>query len=125
MAELIDELTEQSARDRRAGGALAQAWSPAAAIEQLAAASGLADEVAAVAVAHPLLGQVVVLLATPNTAARLDPVRLLAACRASLPGLQLPALVDVRAALPRTPDGKVDRRLLAGELAQLFAEVGP
>jgi hypothetical protein len=38
----------------------------------------------------------------------------------------LPAMVDVRRApLPRARDGQIDRALLAGELAPLFADVAP
>ena len=38
----------------------------------------------------------------------------------------LPAMVDVRRTpLPRAHDGQIDRALLAGELAPLFAEAAP
>jgi acyl-CoA synthetase (AMP-forming)/AMP-acid ligase II len=56
----------------------------------------------------------------------IDSSRLLAACRQTLPAYMLPALVELRPGpLPRNPNGKIDRRLLAGELAHLFAEVTP
>ncbi len=95
-------------------------------VEEVIGATGLVAEVAAVGVAHPVLGQAIVVLATALDGAALDAATLFAACRASLPGYMLPAMVDVRARpLPRTPNGKIDRRLLAGELAHLFAEVAP
>ena len=95
-------------------------------VEDVVGATGLVAEVAAFGVAHPVLGQAIVVLATANEGAALEAATLLEACRASLPAYMLPALVDVRAQpLPRTANGKVDRRLLAGELAHLFAEVAP
>ena len=95
-------------------------------IEDVVGATGLVAEVAAFGVAHPVLGQAIVVLATAAGGAALEAATLLAACRASLPGYMLPSMVDVREkALPRTPNGKVDRRLLAGELAHLFSEVAP
>jgi acyl-CoA synthetase (AMP-forming)/AMP-acid ligase II len=55
-----------------------------------------------------------------------DSAALLAACRARLPAYMLPALVELRPGpLPRNANGKVDRRMLAGELAHLFSEVAP
>jgi acyl-CoA ligase (AMP-forming) (exosortase A-associated) len=95
-------------------------------VEDVVAATGLVAEVAAFGVAHPVLGQAIVVLATAIDGAALDAATLLAACRASLPGYMLPAMVEVRETpLPRTANGKVDRRLLAGELAHLFSEVAP
>jgi acyl-CoA synthetase (AMP-forming)/AMP-acid ligase II len=42
---------------------------------------------------------------------------LLAACKRSLPVYMLPAHIDIRSQpLPRNPNGKIDRRLLAQEL---------
>jgi acyl-coenzyme A synthetase/AMP-(fatty) acid ligase len=95
-------------------------------IEDVVGASGLVAEVAAFGVAHPVLGQAIVVLATAIEGAALEAAALLAACRARLPAYMLPSMVDVRdKPLPRTPNGKIDRRLLAGELAHLFSEVAP
>lgn len=93
-------------------------------VEEVLYASGLVAEVAALGVPHPVLGQVIAVVAAPNQGAAPDTAALLAACRARLPAYMLPALVELRPApLPRNPNGKVDRRLLAAELAHLFAEV--
>jgi acyl-CoA ligase (AMP-forming) (exosortase A-associated) len=95
-------------------------------VEQVVDGTGLVAECAAVGVAHPVLGQVIALLATPKAGQAPDPAPLFAACRAGLPAYMLPAMVDLRERpLPRNPNGKIDRRLLAEELAHLFAEVGP
>lgn len=92
-------------------------------VEQVAYASGLVAEAAAIGIPHPRLGQAIVLLAKPNEGQPLDSAQLLAACQAALPNYMVPAWIEVRQeALPRNPNGKIDRRLLADELAHLFAE---
>lgn len=93
-------------------------------VEKIVVGTGLVAEAAAVGVAHPVLGQVIAVLATARPGARLDSAILFGACRAGLPQHMLPAMVDVRRApLPRARDGQIDRALLAGELAPLFADV--
>ncbi|MGX4644194.1 AMP-binding protein [Massilia sp. SYSU DXS3249] len=95
-------------------------------VEKIVVGTGLVAEAAAIGVAHPRLGQVIAVLATPRPGARLDSTILFGACQARLPRYMLPAMVDVRRApLPRAGDGQIDRALLAGELAPLFAEVTP
>jgi acyl-CoA synthetase (AMP-forming)/AMP-acid ligase II len=95
-------------------------------VEKIVVGTGLVAEAAAVGVAHPVLGQVIAVLATARPGARLDSSILFGACRARLPQHMLPAMVDVRRApLPRARDGQIDRAQLAGELAPLFAEVAP
>jgi acyl-CoA ligase (AMP-forming) (exosortase A-associated) len=95
-------------------------------IEEVAYASGLVGDAAALGVPHPLLGQAIVLLATRARGAELDAPDLAAICKRALPGFMQPAWVDVRnAALPRNPNGKIDRKLLATELAQLFQDAAP
>ncbi|MFC4932909.1 AMP-binding protein [Massilia sp. GCM10023247] len=95
-------------------------------VEKIVVGTGLVTEAAAVGVAHPVLGQVIAVLATPRPGARLDSTILFGACQARLPRYMLPAMVDVRRTpLPRCGDGQIDRALLAGELAPLFAEVTP
>ncbi|MET0982655.1 MAG: AMP-binding protein [Telluria sp.] len=93
-------------------------------VEKIVVGTGLVAEAAAVGVAHPVLGQVIAVLATPRPGARLDSSILFGACQARLPRHMLPAMVDVRRSpLPRAGDGQIDRALLAGELAPLFADV--
>jgi acyl-CoA synthetase (AMP-forming)/AMP-acid ligase II len=93
-------------------------------VEQAVYDTGLVHEAAAVGVAHPVQGQVIAVLARPRAGCRLDSTILFDACQARLPAHMLPAMVDVRRApLPRAADGLIDRALLAGELAPLFAEV--
>jgi acyl-CoA synthetase (AMP-forming)/AMP-acid ligase II len=68
-----------------------------------------------------VLGQAIVVVATGRDGARLDPEELLARCRNQLPAFMVPARVDVRAGnLPRNPNGKIDRKLLAQEMQGLY-----
>ena len=90
-------------------------------IEEVVYATGLVGEAVALGVPHPVLGQAVALLATAAAGVELERQALLDACKANLPGYMAPAWIEVRAeALPRNPNGKIDRKLLALELAELF-----
>ncbi|NHZ83315.1 acyl-CoA ligase (AMP-forming), exosortase A system-associated [Massilia sp. CCM 8695] len=86
-------------------------------IEEVLYATGLVAEAAALGLEHPVLGQSIALAVTPRRGCLLEPAVLLAACRAKLPGYMLPLLAQVREALPRSPNGKFDRRLLAAQMA--------
>ena len=86
-------------------------------VEEAAYACGLLAEAAAVGVPHPVLGQVIVLVAIAQQESGLEKVELLAALRARLPAYMVPAWIELRQdALPRNPNGKIDRKLLATEL---------
>jgi acyl-CoA ligase (AMP-forming) (exosortase A-associated) len=92
-------------------------------VEEVAYATGLVGEAAAIGIPHPLLGQAIVLLATAAQGTELDSIQLQQACKARLPSYMVPALVDIRSRpLPRNPNGKIDRKLLSSELARLYAE---
>ena len=89
-------------------------------VEEEAYATGLVAECAAVGVPHPQLGAAIVLVVTP-THADLDTTSLLAALKARVPAYQVPAHIALRhEALPRNANGKIDRKVLAGEYADLF-----
>lgn len=90
-------------------------------VEEAVYATGLVGEAAALGVPHPVLGQAIVVVATPRDGARLDTEELLAQCRQRLPAFMVPARVAVRErSLPRNPNGKIDRKLMAQEMQDLF-----
>jgi acyl-CoA ligase (AMP-forming) (exosortase A-associated) len=90
-------------------------------IEEVVYATGLVGEAAALGVAHPVLGQAIVVVATPRGGAQLEGEQLLAQCRLRLPAFMVPAHVAVRAgSLPRNPNGKIDRKRMAEEMRDLF-----
>ena len=95
-------------------------------IEEIIYATQRVGECAALGVEHPALGQAVVLVATPRADAELDEAFLLAECKARLPIYMVPARVEVRSgSLPRNPNGKIDRKALAGEFRNAFAQGAP
>jgi len=61
------------------------------------------------------LGQAIQVIATaPDGSAALNLPALQAACRAQMPAYMVPAGVEAMAGpLPRNPNGKIDRKLLA------------
>lgn len=94
-------------------------------VEEVVYATGLVAETAALGIAHPVLGQAIVIVATPRNGRALDVDALLAECRKRLPTYMVPALIKEHAgSLPRNPNGKIDRKLLAGELHGLFEQQG-
>ncbi|WP_219118160.1 acyl-CoA ligase (AMP-forming), exosortase A system-associated [Janthinobacterium sp. UMAB-56] len=91
-------------------------------IEEIVYASGLVGEAAALGLPHVVLGHAIALLVTPAPGVELLRDSVLAACRARLPSYMVPLWVEIRdGVLPRNPNGKIDRSLLARELAHAYA----
>lgn len=81
-------------------------------IESVIHASGLVAEVAVFGIDDATLGQAIVAVAVADPAVA-DRAALLAECRRRLPAYMVPAHLVLRAeALPRNPNGKIDRNLL-------------
>jgi acyl-CoA ligase (AMP-forming) (exosortase A-associated) len=86
-------------------------------IEEVLYATGLVAEAAAFGVPHPSLGHAIVVIVTSKTDAALEKTALIAACRERLPLYMVPQTFDIRTGpLPRNPNGKIDRKLLAASL---------
>ncbi|MES2831328.1 MAG: acyl-CoA ligase (AMP-forming), exosortase A system-associated [Pseudomonadota bacterium] len=80
-------------------------------------------EAVAVGVAHPTLGQAIVVVASMHPNSGLDAAALLMACKTKLPGYMVPArIVVVEESLPRNPNGKIDRNLLRRQWQDIFSE---
>jgi acyl-CoA ligase (AMP-forming) (exosortase A-associated) len=84
-------------------------------VEEVLYATRLVAECVAFGVDHATLGQSIQVIATaPAGALALDVAALLAECRVRMPAYMLPAGVEaVSGPLPRNPNGKIDRKLLA------------
>jgi len=84
-------------------------------VEEILYAPHMVGECVAFGVDHRTLGQVIQVIATPAAGSdELDCDALLAACRQHMPAYMVPAGVEVLSGpLPRNPNGKIDRKLLA------------
>ncbi len=92
-------------------------------VEEAVYATQRVAECAAFGVEHPTLGQAIVVVASAPDGEALDAQTVIAACRERLPVYMVPAHVEIRqGSLPRNPNGKIDRKLLAGEFAGRFRE---
>lgn len=84
-------------------------------VEEIVYATRLVGECIAFGVDHDVLGQAIRIIATPPVdGSALDLPALLSQCRARMPAYMVPAGIDVVSGpLPRNPNGKIDRKLLA------------
>ena len=90
-------------------------------IEEVLYGTQWVGEAAAFGVAHPSLGQGIVVVVTLKDSVSVDGSALIAACRERLPPFMVPAKVDIRRGpLPRNPNGKIDRKALSAEFGDLF-----
>lgn len=69
------------------------------------------------------LGQAIVLLLVLKDNIELDEKAVLAKCKKAMPNFMHPKHVEFRQALPRNPNGKVDRSLLSKELKEKYQNV--
>ncbi len=95
-------------------------------VEEALYATALLGEIAAFGVEHPVLGQAIVVVATARADAPDGPVdvaRVKRACQRALPAWMQPELIELRdAALPRNPNGKIDRKALSQAFVNPFVE---
>lgn len=84
-------------------------------VEEVLYATQLVGECVAFGTEHPTLGQAIQVIATaPGGSPDVDVAALLAECRKRMPVYMVPAGVHAMAGpLPRNPNGKIDRKLLA------------
>lgn len=95
-------------------------------VEEVIYAREQVAEAAAIGVAHPTLGQAIVVIAHAKAAQDLTAEALLALCKPHLPAYMLPARIIMSAdSLPRNPNGKIDRKLLSQQFETIFTEVSP
>ncbi len=86
-------------------------------VEEVLYATRLVGECVAFGVDHASLGQAIQVIATaPDGSDALDTDALLAQCRQQMPAYMVPhGLQPMQGPLPRNPNGKIDRKLLATE----------
>jgi acyl-CoA ligase (AMP-forming) (exosortase A-associated) len=93
-------------------------------IEDAVYASGLAAEAVVVGAPHAELGQAVVLIAAPAPGKKLDHAGLQAHLQAELPAYMVPRRIVEMAALPRNPNGKLDRPAMSAAHRDSFGAEG-
>ena len=91
-------------------------------LEEVIYSSGLAVEVAAIGVKELRLGQAVILVVVPQNEAEFDEKQFKKYCQQQLPAYMVPARVISQQALPRNPNGKIDRKALTQKYSDLFAD---
>jgi len=84
-------------------------------VEEVLYGTKLVGECVAFGVDHPSLGHAIQVVATaPDGSEALDVPRLLAECKRLMPAYMVPhGVLPMRGPLPRNPNGKIDRKLLA------------
>jgi acyl-CoA ligase (AMP-forming) (exosortase A-associated) len=92
-------------------------------VEETIYSTGLVGEAAALGIPHPTLDQAIVVVVTPKAGDIVDLERLQAECRQRLPAFMVPTEIRTsNTALPRNPNGKIDRKSIAATLQHLFME---
>jgi acyl-CoA ligase (AMP-forming) (exosortase A-associated) len=89
-------------------------------VEEAIYATGLVGEVVAFGAPHPVLGEAIVVIATPPSSGTLDPDAVIREMKLKVPPYMVPHKIVARDALPRNPNGKMDRKQLSTEIGNLF-----
>jgi len=87
-------------------------------VEQVIHSSGLVKEASALGIAHPTLGQAIILLAVTTGDTNKDDI--LSHCRRELPSYMIPQMVIIKSSLPRNQNGKIDRKALSHQYQDTF-----
>lgn len=93
-------------------------------VEEVIYASGLVNECAALGIPHLELGQAVVIACHAEGPRDGTRDKLISACKKALPNYMVPTDIVFRDTLPRNPNGKIDRKSLSADLADLFHNEG-
>ena len=91
-------------------------------VEEVVYGTGLVSEAVALGIPHPTLGQAIIVAATPPAGGTIDGEAVLAECRRLLPPYMVPHEIVEWRALPRSPNGKIDRKALSEEFAGAFQQ---
>jgi acyl-CoA ligase (AMP-forming) (exosortase A-associated) len=89
-------------------------------VEEGVYASGLVADAVAVGVPHATLGAAIVIVASAAPGVTPDAQMLIDECKRRLPNYMVPQFVEWRDELPRNPNGKFDRPLLASQCRERY-----
>jgi acyl-CoA ligase (AMP-forming) (exosortase A-associated) len=90
-------------------------------IEEIAYATGEISAAAAIGARHEILGQGIVLIVCRTAESAVTEEQLLEKCKQELANFMVPLLIVFRDEMPHNPNGKINRRRLAEEYADVFA----
>ena len=94
-------------------------------IEEVIYDAGVVEEAVAFGAPHADLGQGIVVVAAKPSGDQAVEAGVLAACRTGLANFMQPRKVVVLDALPRNPNGKIDRKTLSDQYADVFNTADP
>ncbi len=90
-------------------------------VEEVFYSSGMVKEAAALGIEHPTLGQAIVVVVKPDPDHSGQEQALINLCQKQLPNFMVPNKVIMQAELPKNPNGKIDRKQLSRQYADLFS----
>ncbi len=90
-------------------------------IEEVVYSSKQVGEVVALGIPHQTLGQGILIVVAPGKQGDTDAKAILSHCKKALPSFMVPLAVEEHVTLPRTPNGKVDRKLLSSLYQDIFS----
>ncbi|MCF6353741.1 MAG: acyl-CoA ligase (AMP-forming), exosortase A system-associated [Candidatus Polarisedimenticolaceae bacterium] len=88
-------------------------------IEEAIYSSKLVSEAVALGIPHPTLGQGILVIVTSETPLNNDAI--ITHCKKELPNFMVPHAIEHADSLPRNPNGKIDRKLLASKYQDIFS----
>lgn len=91
-------------------------------VEEVVYGTGFVTECAVLGVPHPELGQAVVVAATGREALGDTGDKIIEQCKRALPNYMVPSRIVWEEALPRNPNGKIDRKKLVNRFVDLFGD---
>ncbi|MEQ1529851.1 MAG: acyl-CoA ligase (AMP-forming), exosortase A system-associated [Methylococcales bacterium] len=89
-------------------------------IEEVIYSSGLVKEAAAIGIEHDTLGQAVLVVVSVEDPDTFSEQTLSNLCKTQLPNFMVPAKIVLLPVLPKNPNGKIDRKTLTQQFADIF-----
>jgi len=89
-------------------------------IEEIIYSSGLVKEAAAIGLPDDTLGHAIVVIVSTENHHQFNQDELMALCRSQLANFMIPAKIIALNELPKNPNGKIDRKVLSSQFANIL-----
>ena len=89
-------------------------------VEEVIYATGLVVEAAALGLPHPTLGQGILVAVTLPDEHDIETDKIMRACKQHLANFMVPQHIEIIKAMPKNPNGKIDRKKLALDFVNFF-----